>query len=91
VAEPGVSGAIDSALSADYVTFTSASSVRFFLQASEGHGRISASTRIVSIGPITSEALRERSLEPDVEAERHDVDGLIEALLADASALTAAG
>jgi len=86
VAEPGASGAIESALGADYVTFTSASSVRFFLQAAEGHGHISASTRIVSIGPITSEALRERSLEPAVEAKRHDVDGLIEALLADASA-----
>jgi uroporphyrinogen III methyltransferase/synthase len=39
----------------------------------------------VSIGPITSAALREHGLAVDVEAERHDVDGLIEALLAAAA------
>jgi uroporphyrinogen III methyltransferase/synthase len=72
------------ALAADYVTFTSASTVRFFLQAL-GEQRPSAATRIVSIGPITSEALREHGLEPHVEALSHDVDGLVEALLADTS------
>ena len=41
--------------------------------------------RIVSIGPITSEAARDAGLEVAIEAERHDVDGLIEALLADAA------
>jgi uroporphyrinogen III methyltransferase/synthase len=67
---------------ADYLTFTSASTVRFFLQsASPG-----AATRIVSIGPVTSEALREHGLEPHVEAERHDISGLIDALVGDASA-----
>ena len=45
--------------------------------------------RIVSIGPITSEAVREAGLEVDVEAERHDVDGLLAALLADAAATDA--
>jgi uroporphyrinogen III methyltransferase/synthase len=39
----------------------------------------------VSIGPVTSGALRERGLEPDVEASRHDIDGLLEALVADAA------
>ncbi len=67
---------------ADYVTFTSSSTVRFFLQA-VGE-RLSAGTRLVSIGPVTSAALRQRGLEPHVEAGRHDVDGLVDALLADA-------
>ena len=40
--------------------------------------------RVVSIGPVTSEAAREAGLEVDVEAERHDIDGLVEALLDDA-------
>ena len=64
------------------MTFTSASSVRFFVEAA---GR-PAGSRIVSIGPITSEALREHGLEPDVEASEHTPDGLVAALLADAEA-----
>ncbi len=40
--------------------------------------------RIVSIGPITSETAREAGLEVHVEAEQHDIDGLVEALLRDA-------
>ena len=36
--------------------------------------------RIVSIGPVTSEACRELGLEVAVEAEPHDLDGLIAAL-----------
>ena len=46
---------------------------------------LSPHTRIVSIGPLTSETLRENGLEPHVAAERHDIDGLIDALLADAA------
>ena len=66
---------------ADYVTFTSASTVRFLLsQATPG-----PRTRLVSIGPVTSEALREQRLEPHVEARRHDIPGLIDALVADAT------
>ena len=34
---------------------------------------------------MTSAALREPGLEPHVEAERHDIDGLLDALLADAA------
>ena len=69
--------------SADYVTFTSASAVRFFVEAA---GRPGDGSRLVSIGPITSEALREHGLEPDVEATEHTPDGLVAALLADAAA-----
>jgi uroporphyrinogen-III synthase len=44
-----------------------------------------AGARIVSIGPITSEAVREAGLEVAVEASRHDPGGLVEALLEDAA------
>jgi uroporphyrinogen III methyltransferase / synthase len=81
LAEPLEGAALDAALSADYITFTSSSTVRFLLEATAG---ARPSGRIVSIGPVTSEALRERGLEPDVEAERHDIDGLLSALVADA-------
>jgi uroporphyrinogen III methyltransferase/synthase len=40
---------------------------------------------VVSIGPVTSETLREHGFEPHIEAQRHDVDGVLEALLADAA------
>ena len=75
---------LQEALAADYITFTSASTVRFLMQAA-ARDNISRGTRIVSIGPITSEALREHGLEPHVEASSHDIDGLVRALLADAS------
>jgi len=68
---------------ADYVTFTSSSTVRFLLEAA-GSAR-PGQARLVSIGPVTSAALRERGLEPDVEADRHDIDGLIDALVRDAA------
>ena len=35
---------------------------------------------------MTSATLREHGLEPDVEASRHDIDGVVEALVADAAA-----
>ena len=86
VAEPIADAVIERARSADYVTFTSASTVRFFLQADDHRAGLSPSTRIVSIGPITSAALREHGLEPHVQASHHDLEGLLEALLADAGA-----
>jgi uroporphyrinogen-III synthase len=42
----------------------------------------------VSIGPVTSDALRERGLQPHVEASRHDIDGVVDALVADAGERT---
>ena len=82
IAEPLDGATLDAVQSADYVTFTSSSTVRFFLQAGASVG---PATRILSIGPVTSETLREHGLEPDVEAARHDIDGLVAALIADAT------
>jgi uroporphyrinogen III methyltransferase/synthase len=84
VAEPLAPQTLAAARAADYITFTSSSTVSFFLQALPADGRVSADTRIVSIGPVTSEALREHGLQPHVEAERHDTEGVVRALLADA-------
>jgi uroporphyrinogen III methyltransferase/synthase len=72
---------IEAAQSADYLTFTSSSTVTNLAEALGD--RFPSGARIVSIGPITSETIRARGLEVDVEAERHDVDGLLEALLDD--------
>jgi uroporphyrinogen III methyltransferase/synthase len=102
VVEPLDAATLARAAAADYVTFTSGSTVRNFLDAAgpqgngtansdaAGSGRgpavFSPQTRIVSIGPVTSETLREHGLEANVEAAQHDIDGLLAALLADAAA-----
>jgi uroporphyrinogen III methyltransferase / synthase len=81
VAEPLDDEAREGLARANYVTFTSSSTVRFFL---ESGGRVPDMARVVSIGPVTSQAAREHGLTVDVEAQRHDIDGLVEALVADA-------
>ena len=84
VAEPLDGAQLEALRTVDYVTFTSSSTVRFFFEAAGD--RLPAAARLVSIGPVTSAALRERGLEPDLEATRHDIEGLVEALLAAAAA-----
>jgi uroporphyrinogen III methyltransferase / synthase len=68
---------------ATYVTFTSSSTVRFLLDSGV---RPPDGARVVSIGPITSATAQEHNLTVHVEAERHDVDGLVDALLNDVAA-----
>jgi uroporphyrinogen III methyltransferase/synthase len=68
-------------LGADYLTFASASAARFTHAAA---GSL-AGPRLVSIGPATSAALRELGHAPDVEATEHTPDGLVAALVADAT------
>jgi uroporphyrinogen III methyltransferase/synthase len=75
--------AIAAAEAADYVTFTSSSTVTN-LTAALGD-RFPADARVVSIGPVTSDSARAAGLSVNVEAEQHDVDGLVAALLEDAA------
>jgi uroporphyrinogen III methyltransferase / synthase len=79
VAEEPDPEALERARDADFITFTSSSTVRNFLQASPNG--IPDGAKVISIGPVTSEAAREAGLTVDVEAERHDIDGLVNALL----------
>jgi uroporphyrinogen III methyltransferase/synthase len=75
--------AVEAATGADYVTFTSSSTVRNLTEALGE--RFPGHARVVSIGPVTSEAARAAGLSVDVEAKRHDIDGLLAALLDDAA------
>ena len=64
---------------ADWLTFTSSSTVKNFLALNEP-GAI-AQYKTASIGPITSETLRMHGVEPTVEARPHTTEGLIHAIL----------
>ena len=65
---------------ATHVTFTASSTVRFLMEALNGD--FPDGPRVVSIGPVTSATAREHGLSVDIEATTHDLDGLVEALLA---------
>src|SRR5438874_20210 len=62
---------------ADLITFTSSSTVENFLALALPWPK---GMRIASIGPITSKTVRDQGLEVDVEARRHDIDGLVQAI-----------
>jgi uroporphyrinogen III methyltransferase / synthase len=79
LAEPLSEPERDALADATHITFTSSSTVRFFF---EGGGEVGGA-RVVSIGPITSETLREHGIDPHVEASRHDIEGLVEAIVED--------
>ncbi|HEY3663323.1 MAG TPA: uroporphyrinogen-III C-methyltransferase [Chthoniobacterales bacterium] len=63
--------------SADMITFTSSSTVENFLALGLPWP---AGMEVASIGPITSKTARDRGLTIGVEAKRHDIPGLVEAI-----------
>lgn len=68
---------------ADWLTFSSASTVEHFHARFDLPGllRKFPPMKTASIGPETSEALRALGIQPSVEARKHTVEGLVEALL----------
>ncbi len=76
-----------SALGADYLTFTASSTVRRLIElVGDGAPSRLSGARVVSIGPVTSAAARDAGLAVHAEADRHDIPGLVDALVADAAA-----
>src|SRR5437773_11008611 len=62
---------------ADLITFTSSSTVENFLALGLPWPK---GMRIASIGPITSQTVRDQGLKVDVEARRHDINGLVQVI-----------
>lgn len=62
---------------ADLITFTSSSTVENFLALGLPWPK---GMRLASIGPITSKTVRDHGLNVDIEARRHDIDGLVKAI-----------
>lgn len=66
----------------DAVTFTSSSTVTNFLALLREAGvAMPSAMKAISIGPVTSATLRENGWEPAAEADPHDLDGLVEAVV----------
>jgi len=62
---------------ADLITFTSSSTVENFLALKLPWP---SALKTASIGPVTSKTIRDLGLKVDIEARRHDIPGLIEAI-----------
>ncbi|HND56248.1 MAG TPA: bifunctional uroporphyrinogen-III C-methyltransferase/uroporphyrinogen-III synthase, partial [Pirellulaceae bacterium] len=68
---------------ADYVAFTSSSTVQNFVKAFglARVKRIARKTRFLSIGPVTTKTLKSYGLKPYLQAKTFTLDGLVDALL----------
>ncbi len=80
---PGVADRLASG-GIDLLAFASSSTVRNFVELVSGRPW---QGRVVSIGPVTSSTCTELGIEVHTEADPHDLDGLVEALVAAAADL----
>jgi uroporphyrinogen III methyltransferase/synthase len=85
VAESGEPSADSQALldrGADWITFTSGSTVEHFHARFNLHALLEQfpDLKLASIGPETTKAIRLLNLEPSIEAREHTIDGLVSAL-----------
>lgn len=86
VVPPALPDGVPGALAAgriDLLPFASSSTVENFLTLLDGRPWRGT---VVSIGPVTSATCREHGIEPAVEADQHDLDGLVDALCEAAAA-----
>ena len=65
----------------DAITFTSASTVRFFMDAVGGRAAAIGDARVVTMGPITSAAARDAGLTVHAEADSASIDALVATVL----------
>jgi uroporphyrinogen III methyltransferase / synthase len=64
----------------DYITFTSSSTVTHFFEGLPAHLKKKLKSRLISIGPVTTQTLKSYGYVPYREAKRHTISGLMEAL-----------
>jgi len=66
----------------DYVTFTSSSTVDYFIEwLGDRYNEILKGVKLVSIGPITSGQIASYGLNVDFEAKQYTMDGIIKAII----------
>jgi len=64
----------------DWLTFASPSSADGFFEQISGEAVNSGKVKVASIGPVTSERLKELGITADVTAKEHTLDGLLDAI-----------
>ncbi len=69
----------------DYITFTSSSTVKNFIEMIENKIELLKNVKLVSIGPITSDTIKSFGLIPSIEAKKYTIEGLKEAILSNES------
>ena len=69
----------------DYITFTSSSTVKNFIEMIENKIELLKNVKLVSIGPITSDTIKSFELTPSIEAKKYTIEGLKEAILSNES------
>lgn len=67
--------------SADYITFTSSSTVDYFAEAIKGLEHKLSSVKLCGIGPITEQTALKHQLKLDIVAKEYTTDGLLEAII----------
>ena len=70
-------GTVEQVKNADMITFTSSSTAKNFFSMIK-----STNAELASIGPVTSETLRELGHNPHIEAEEFTVEGLVDTIIA---------
>jgi uroporphyrinogen-III synthase len=62
----------------DVITFTSSSTARNFLELlGKGNDALLAEIKLASIGPVTSETMRQLGLRVDIEAREYTIPGMV--------------
>ncbi len=65
----------------DYITFTSSTTATYFMEKIGVENLpLLADTTCVSIGPITSQKMRDLGMNVDIEAQEYTIDGILDAI-----------
>ena len=64
----------------DYITFTSASTARYFATHMKQQKLAFKNAKLISIGPITTQEMKKHGLEVHGEAKVHTIDGILECI-----------
>jgi uroporphyrinogen III methyltransferase/synthase len=65
----------------DWLTFASPSSVDGFFEQFDSGAVNASNLKVASIGPVTSERLKDLGIKVDVTAKEHTLDGLLDAIV----------
>jgi uroporphyrinogen III methyltransferase/synthase len=66
----------------DYITFTSSTTVQYFIEKTgENNIELISNSKLISIGPMTTEKIKSYGLKVEQEAKTYTIDGVLECLI----------